>query len=151
TPLTPQQVRQAVHLLEGRLGLHGLPRVVVIHRKEGREHVHVVWCRVDPASGTAVHMSWNYRVHEQVSRILERQFGHRVMDSSFDDRGRERTRRSVEDYELRQAERARRPIDATSAEITAFWRQKRSGRQFQDDLVKAGYRLARGDRRVFVV
>lgn len=151
TPLSPQQVREAVHLLEGRLGLHGQPRVVVIHRKDEREHVHVVWCRVDPATGTAVHMSWNYRIHEQVARLLERRFGHRTIDSSFDKRGWERTHRSTKDYELRQAERSRRPIEALSAELTALWHQKTSGRQFQEDLAKAGYRLARGDRRVFVV
>jgi hypothetical protein len=86
TPLSKDQIRQAADLLEERLGLHRLPRLIVLHRKEDREHIHVVWSRIDAETHTAVHMVWNYRIHERVARELERQFGHRMLHSSADGR-----------------------------------------------------------------
>jgi Relaxase/Mobilisation nuclease domain len=146
TPLTDRQIREAVDLLEGKLGLHGLPRIVVMHRKKEREHVHVVWCRVDAETGTAVHLSWNYRLHEQAARQLERQFGHRRLDSSFDSPGRMRARRRDHFAEGLPAS-----LDVVSAELTAMWRAAAGADDFREQLAKAGYVLARGDRRVFVV
>jgi hypothetical protein len=38
-----------------------------------------------------------------------------------------------------------------TAEITALWKNATVAEQFREDLARAGYVLARGDRRVFVV
>jgi len=45
--LPPEQRMQAIDRLEKDLGLTGQPRAVVVHEKEGREHCHVVWSRID--------------------------------------------------------------------------------------------------------
>src|SRR5882672_10891564 len=45
--LTPEQRAEAINALEAKLGLQGHTRVVVMHEKEGREHIHVVWSRID--------------------------------------------------------------------------------------------------------
>jgi hypothetical protein len=150
-PLSDRQVREAVDLLEERLGLHGQPRVVVLHRKNEREHVHVVWSRIVAASGNAASDSWNYRLHEQVSRELEERFGHTRIDNSQSMWTKPRSERGTKDYEHQQAERSGTPIDVVSAELTELWRMSRNGAEFRDLLTKAGYVLARGDRRVFVV
>jgi hypothetical protein len=45
--LTPEQREQAIDRLGKELGLTGQPRVVVMHEKEGRQHFHIVWSRID--------------------------------------------------------------------------------------------------------
>src|SRR4051812_1614801 len=45
--MTPEQWTRAVDVLEEELGLKGHPRAVVMHEKEGRQHIHVVWQRTD--------------------------------------------------------------------------------------------------------
>ena len=37
----------AIDHIEDRLGLGGQPCAVVFHVKDGREHCHVVWSRID--------------------------------------------------------------------------------------------------------
>lgn len=38
---------EAADRAEERLGLKGQPRAIVVHEKEGRRHIHVVWSRID--------------------------------------------------------------------------------------------------------
>src|SRR5262245_44580137 len=46
-PLTRAQYHEAIAAIEHRLGLTDQPRAVVFHVKNGREHCHVVWSRID--------------------------------------------------------------------------------------------------------
>ncbi|MCP3447322.1 relaxase/mobilization nuclease domain-containing protein [Bradyrhizobium sp. CCGUVB14] len=149
TPLKGEQITQAVDHLEERLGLHGQPRVVVVHRKKDREHIHVVWSRIEAETGNAISYSWNYRLHEQASRELEAMFGHRPVPNSRARRAR--APRGVEDYELRQQERSGRNPASVSKEVTAIWDASANPEELQARLAAAGYTLARGDRRVFVI
>ena len=151
TPLKGEQIAQAVDHLEERLGLHGQPRVVVVHRKKDREHIHVVWSRIEAESGNAISYSWNYRLHEQASRELEAMFGHRRLENSRSSRGRAGPRRTAKDHELRQGERSGMMPSGVSTDITALWFASSNGAEFRRKLEEAGYTLARGDRRVFVV
>src|ERR1700692_1723073 len=45
--LTDEQRMQGIDRLEAELGLSGQARAVVLHQKEGREHCHIVWSRID--------------------------------------------------------------------------------------------------------
>jgi hypothetical protein len=68
--LTPEQRTEAIDALEQRLGLDGHARIVVMHEKLGRQHIHVVWSRIDLNKMRAVSDSHNYRKHEEVARDL---------------------------------------------------------------------------------
>ncbi|WP_210340454.1 relaxase/mobilization nuclease domain-containing protein [Bradyrhizobium sp. CCBAU 51753] len=150
TPLRAEQITQAVDHLEDRLGLQGQPRVVLLHRKKDREHIHVVWSRIEADTGNAVSYSWNYRLHEQASRELEAMFGHRPVPNS--PARRVRAPGDAEDYELRQAERCGLSPSKASQEITAIWNAASANPdELRTRLAETGYTLARGDRRVFVV
>lgn len=153
TPLTDTQIRIAVDTLEAKLGLAAQPRIVVVHRKKGREHLHVVWSRIDLDRGRVISDAWNYRCHEEASRELEKRFGHAPVESSLArwDRPSPRRRRAPKDYEYRQQERSGRQTDGVTAELTAIWRASHDADAFRARLEEAGYTLARGDRRVFVV
>ena len=151
-PLTDDQVRIAVDTLERKLGLTAQPRVVVLHRKAGRDHVHAVWSRIDTARSRIIPDSWNYRHHEEAARELETRFGHTPVKGAHGKGARrKRTCRTPEAYEFQQAARSGVPVTQISAELTALWNSSGSAAAFRRKLEEAGYTLARGDRRVFVV
>ena len=158
-PLTLEQWREAVDALEKKLGFTDQPRAVVIHVKEGREHCHVVWSRIKPETMTGISDSHNYRKHEEVSRDLERRFGHeRVQGAHIEREGRKRPERTPSRADIQQQERRGKSgraavgeIKRVTAEITGLWQGTDSGKAFAAALAARGYVLARGDRRDFVV
>ena len=117
--LTPQQWTRAVDALEEKLGFMGQPRAVVQHVKDGRAHVHVVWSRIDVDRMRAIPDSHNYRKHEEVSRALEREFGHaRVQGAHAEREGVERPARTPSRAEMQQAERSGIDPKAIKAELS---------------------------------
>jgi hypothetical protein len=150
--LTPEQQNEAITALEEKLGLTDHARVVVMHEKHGRQHLHVVWSRIDLAHMKTVSDSHNYRKHEEVSRDLERRFGHeRVQGAHHERDGVERPERSPSRAELRQEERTGIKSKAVKAEVTAAFRQSDGPEAFRAALEDRGYLLAQGDRRDYVV
>lgn len=151
-PMTAAQWRYAIDRLEVALRLKGQPRTVVAHVKRKREHVHVVWSRIDAERGRAISDSWNFLHHEMVARNLEREFGHKTVRGAFTVRDQQpRPKRTARLYELRQKERSGIRHTDIQAEVTALWHATTTGEQFRKRLDDAGYVLARGDRRTFVI
>lgn len=151
-PLAEDQIRLAADTLERKLGLQGQPRVIVVHRKQGRQHLHVVWSRVDLERQRIISDAWSYRAHEEAARELEAAFGHRVIQGAHVPPSAPRRRqRAPKDHEYRQAERSGRSAAEVSAQLTALWQGSRDAEAFRKKLQEAGYVLARGDRRLFVV
>jgi hypothetical protein len=151
-PLSPEQWAAAIDRLEDKLGFEGQPHVVVRHIKDGREHVHVVWSRIDAERMLAIPDSFNYPKHEEVARALEREFGHeRVQGAHAEREGKPRPDRAPNQDEMEQGKRTGiNPRDVRS-EITTLWNSADNGKAFAAALDEAGYCLARGDRRDFVL
>jgi len=150
--LTPEQRSEAIDVLEKKLGLDGHARVVVMHEKYGREHIHVVWSRIDLDKMRSVSDSHNYRKHEEVARDLERRFGHdRVQGAHAERDGVERPARTPSRAELRQEERTGIKGKDVKVEVTALFRASDTAEAFCAALDDAGYTLAEGDRRDFVI
>ncbi|HUA76125.1 MAG TPA: relaxase/mobilization nuclease domain-containing protein [Acetobacteraceae bacterium] len=150
--LTPEQRSEAIDALEQRLGLVGHARVVVMHEKLGREHIHVVWSRIDLEKMRSVSDSHNYRKHEEVARDLERRFGHeRVQGAHHERDGVERPDRTPSRAELQQQERTGITGKRVKAEVTAAFRASDGPEAFRAALEEKGYILAKGDRRDHVV
>jgi hypothetical protein len=151
--LTDAQRNRAIHRLAVELGLDRQPAyVVVVHEKDGREHCHIVWSRIDLDRMAAISDSHNYRKHEIVARELEREFGHeRVQGAHIERDGKERPERTPSHSEMLQADRTGLSPKQVKEQITEIWRQTNSGQEFAVVLWEAGYVLARGDRRDYVV
>ncbi len=150
--LTPEQRAEAIDALEDKLGLTDHARVVVMHEKLGREHIHVVWSRIDLDQLKSVSDSHNYRKHEEVARDLERRFGHdRVQGAHAERDGVERPDRTPSRAELRQEERTGIKGKDVKAEVTDAFRASDNAEAFKSALEENGYILAKGDRRDFVV
>jgi hypothetical protein len=150
--LTPEQRTEAIDALEKKLGLDDHARVVVMHEKLGRQHIHVVWSRIDTDRMVSVSDSHNYRKHEEVSRDLEQRFGHdRVQGAHHERDGVDRPDRTPSRSELRQEERTGIKGKDVRAEVTALFRASDNAGAFEAALAERGYMLARGDRRDFVI
>lgn len=149
--LTDEQRAYAIDKLEASLGLTGQPRVVVVHEKEGREHCHIVWSRIDLDRMAAISDSHNYRKHEEVARALEREFGlERVQGAHVERDGKDRPERTPSHREMLQAERTGLSTQQAKELMTATWQTTTSGKEFEAALSEKGWMLARGDRRDFV-
>jgi len=150
--LSPEQRAEAIDALEATLGLTGHARVVVMHEKKDREHIHVVWSRIDLKKNRSVSDSHNYRKHEECARELERRFGHdRVQGAHAEREGVERPDRTPSRAELRQEERTGIRGKQVKQEVTAAFRASDSADAFKAALEEKGYVLAQGDSRDFVV
>jgi len=156
-PLSRAQLIESVDLLEKELGLQGQPRIIVAHEKDGREHYHIAWARIDLLTMKAIPDSHNYRKHEEVARELERRFDHPRVQGAHAERDGpdgarvERPDRSPSRAELRQEERTGIKGKDVKAQVTALFRASDNAEAFKTALEDAGYILARGDRRDFVL
>ena len=150
--MTPEQWDRSIDTLEEKLGLRDHARAVVRHQKHGREHIHVVWNRIDLETMRAVRDSHNYRKHEEVSRQLEREFGHdRVQGAHIERAGQDRPERTMPKWQMQQGERLALDPRQVKVQIMELWQGSDSGRSFVAALNDHGFALAKGDRRDFVV
>jgi hypothetical protein len=153
--LTAEQWQRAVDVLEKELGLDGQPRVVVMHEKHGREHIHVVWQRTNIDSMTMVPDSFNYVAHERASLALEQEFGHEHVPGKHAKRDREKQpefpNAEITHAEWQQGERTGIDPRAFKEAVTALYQQSDSGQALQGALEERGLMLAKGDRRDYVI
>ena len=153
--MTPQQWARAVEVLEQELGLDGQPRAVVLHEKKGRQHIHIVWARTDLETMTMRSDSNNYLAHERASLKLEREFGHEHVPGKHAKRDRakqpEFPRADVSHAEHQQAERSGLSTQDRRAQFAALKSSCDSGMAFKVAVEDAGYVLARGDSKDFVL
>jgi len=153
--MTPAQWERAADVLADKLGLSNQPRTIILHEKDGREHIHVVWQRTDTDTMTLVSDSWNYPAHEEASLALEREFGHEIVPGKHAKRDREQQpefpRAETNHAEWQQAERAGLDPAERKEQITALFQQSDNGQALKSALAEQGYILAQGDRRDFVI
>jgi hypothetical protein len=189
--LTRQQQREAVDVVERHLGFVNQPRAVVIHEKDGHEHIHVVWSRIrredetieitrrigkrDKSSpddnratktysklmraGTAKEVSFTKMKNAAAAREIEERFNLiRVDDPKFANldkaKARQQRREEASQRKATQKGNTHKKNDERElrmATITALWQETDSGKALRTALQEAGYVLAHGDRRSFVV
>lgn len=154
SPLTRAQYHEAIDAIENRLGLSDQPRAVVFHVKDGREHCHVVWSRIDVDNMKAIQLSHDRRKLMDMACDLARKFdlelppGLKAWEEKrkFDKDGLDPTL-----GEKAQEEATGISPEQRRAEITACYEQADNADAFINALEQKGYVLARGDRRGFVV
>lgn len=143
---------EAVAILEDELGLSGHPRAVVIHRKRDREHVHVVWQRVNSDSLKAASTSQSYRKHEVAARRIETLFGlRRVVGPHTRQPGTPRPVAVATHKDWQAAERTKIPVESVVARIRGAWDASIDGPSFASELETRGLSLANGRRGIVVI
>lgn len=151
--MTASQWARAVDVLERELGLDGQPRAVVLHEKEGRQHIHVVWQRTDIDTMTMVSDSHNYDAHERASLALEKEFGHDIVPGKHAKRDESQPApvAEINHAEWQQAERTGIDPRAFKDQVTAIFHASDNGAAFVKALDDHGIVVAKGDRRDFVI
>ena len=153
-PLTREQYNEAIAAIENRLGLTDQPRAVVFHVKDGREHCHVVWSRIDVDKMRAVHMAHDHRKLMDLACELARKYGHDLppgLKAWEEKQKREKEKLEATLGEKAQAEETGITPEQRREEITAAYEASDSAEAFRSALEQKGYVLARGDRRGLVV
>jgi hypothetical protein len=108
-----------------------------MHEKLGREHIHIVWSRINLNTMRSVSDSHNYRKHEEVSRGLERRFSHeRVQGAHHEREGVKRPDRTPSRAELRQEERTGIKGKEVKAQVTASFKASDNATAFQAALFR---------------
>jgi hypothetical protein len=150
--LTRAQYRDYIDRVEGKLGLSGQPRAVVFHIKDGREHCHVVWSRIDTEHGKAVHQPFDRQKLMMVTRQFAREHGLALPDGMVPDAGRERGRkRRLSLYEEHQQDTTGLTKEERIRQVTEAWRRSDGARAFVRALEELGYVLATGKRPYVLV
>lgn len=149
---TPEFIK-AIDRAEKALGLDGQSRAVVFHEKEGpggmRRHAHVVWSRIDADTMTAVPLPFTKRKLTELTRDLYIEHGWEMPAGLIDP-----ARRDPRNFTLAEWQQAKRQDKDPRAIKSAFqdaWVLSDSSAALKAVLEERGYRLARGDRRAFVV
>ncbi len=153
-PMTREEYGHAIGRIEQKLGLTDQARAVVFHVKDGREHCHVAWSRIDLDKMQARHMEFDRQKLREVARELVREFGHDMPRFLGEDRGADRFKdrfKAVTLAERGQEERTGfNPLERKAC-ITELYHQSDSAAAFRTALQEHGFMLAQGDKRAVVV
>jgi hypothetical protein len=144
--LSREDWEQALAIFEKEMGFENQPRAIVFHTDKGREHIHVVYSRIDHENQKAISDSWNYLHHEKAAREIEQALGLEKTQGVFIDRDGPRPERTPSHDEIQQAERTKRDPNALKAEVAALYHAADSGPAFVAALEDAGYTLFHGNR-----
>jgi|SRR5579883_1183780 len=139
---------------ERSLGFTHQPRAVVFHVKEGREHCHVAWSRIDVEKMKAVHNGNDYYELDAVTREFARDHGITLPDGMQKEPGKKRSRNKekVENYDDKQKQERTGISKAERRRIvTEAWRESEDGLGLIRALEQRGYYLARGKSAPYVV
>jgi hypothetical protein len=156
--LTREQYFDLIARTERSLELVGQPRAVVFHVKEGREHGHVVWSRVNTRGDKvkAVDIAHDRLKLRTVTQEFCREHGLKLPERMMPGRSRKSRVNVFKDRaenhgERQQKERSGIPRDERKSVIARCWSETRNGDAFVHAMQVKGYYLARGDKRDYVV
>ena len=150
-PLTREQYLDYIDRAEGKLGLSSQPRAIVFHIKDGREHCHVVWSRIDTERGKAIHQAFDRQKLMMVTRQFAREHGLLLPEGMVNDAGRDRRKKTLSLYEKHQQDATGLTKEERIAQVTQAWRQSDGARAFVRALEELGYVLATGKRPYVLV
>ena len=152
-PLTAEQWRIAVDMLEQSLALTNHARFVVEHLKARRTHRHVIWSRIDVNVMRAVPMTDDYEKHQAVSRALEKQF-HLQPERSVLGEGRsagERPTRRPKTWESFRGQKSGIDVRQFTKAVTGFYLSSTNSAEFVQLLAMNGCALVRGNTSDFCI
>ena len=141
--LTNDEWIKAADILEKHLEFEGQKRVIVLHEKNDRTHIHIVWQRTDTETGKLRDYKHNYRKHENAAREIEKE-----LDLTLYIHPQEKLR-DAPNYghkETQQAERTGQSVQERKALITDLYHQSEDNKAFVAALRKHGWDLAQGDK-----
>jgi len=148
--LSRAQYAEYINRVEERLGLTSQPRAVIFHIKDGREHAHVVWSRVDATNEKAVQMSFDHQKLMMVTREFARDHGLQLPAGYSREAGAQKAPK-ITLFDRAQERRTGISKHEHAAQVTALWNASDNAKSFVAALADKGYLLATGKRPYVVV
>ena len=153
--MTPEQWLRSAEMLAEEMGMAHHPRRVVLHDGGDNPHVHVVFQRADPETLKMWEVWENFKKHEKASLRMSEEFGMEIVPGKHVKRDRKKQpefpRAETTQAEEQQAKRLGISTDERKEQITALRQQCDDAQAFKNALEDAGYVLAKGDKRGFVL
>jgi hypothetical protein len=153
--MTPEQYLRAAEILAEDLGMANHPRRVILHDGGDKPHAHVVFQRTNLDTMTLWDDSFNYVKHERASKRMALEFGQELVPGKHANRDRKKQkdfpRQKFNQDDHQQAERTGMTLDERKAQITGIRKSCDDAPAFRNALEEAGYVLAKGDKRGFVL
>ncbi len=138
--MTPEFYQESIDRLEELFDMKGLPKAIVRHHKEDREHYHVVWQTTNTDTKQIQAQIYRFNVKcKNLSRELERDFGHRIVNS-------EKSKSAYNEKERNQATRNGSELkpDQRKKLIQQLYSQAKNRDDFSRELQQNGFTLAKG-------
>jgi hypothetical protein len=126
------------------MGLSGQPRVIVFHEKEGRQHAHVVWSRIDSRQMKAINLPFYKNKMQEIARELFLEHGWNMPDGL-----RNRENRNPLNFRWK-AKRLDCDPKTLMTDLLEAWTTTSTKETFTQSLEQKGFYLAQGDRRGYV-
>ena len=139
---------EAADRAEKQLGLSRQPRAIVVHEKEGRRHIHVVWSRIDPQTMKAVELPFFKNKLASLSKELYLDHGWELPEGHRENRWKNPLNFTLAEWQ--QAKRLGLDPRELKALFRDAWAMSDGVKSFRAALVDRGYYLATGDQRGFV-
>lgn len=140
--LNQKQLKIAVDTLAANLGMSGHQRVIVEHKKAGRQHFHVVFNIVSPTTGKLARLQWTRKKQWNTARQLEQELGLKPVISKG---------RPARQWEHQRGKRSGIDPLKVRKEITAIYKASNTAPEFITALDRAGYVLSKGWNNSYVV
>lgn len=120
-----------------------------------KPHAHLGVCRTNRDTLKMIDLSFNYLAHERASLRIAKEFGMEIVPGKHAKRDRKKQpefpRAEATHDDHQQAERTGMTVAERKAHITALRQSCDDAKAFKAALEEAGYVLAKGDRRGFVL
>lgn len=146
--MTRDQWLEVADRIEKRLGFKDQPRAIVFHIKDGEEHMHIAWNRIDTEKERAIDPGLFKLKLKEVCRELEKEMGLQQIRNERDPE--ELTKTAARD-EFEESRRLKTDLKEIRETIRECMDRSDGGKAFAAALGEYGYILAQGDRRDFVV
>ncbi len=145
--LTPEQWDHVRETLEKQHGFEGQPYFMVMHTKHGEEHPHYIYFRVNLETGKTISDSYDARKNHAIARTVEWELGLQKVVGPYDrEPDAARPTRAPKRWEMSRGLKTGIDPRDVAAEVTALFRQSKTGTEFKAALEQRGYQLATGAR-----
>ncbi len=140
-----EEFLEVINRAENKLKLNDQPRVIVRHSKDGRDHVHCVWSRIDTEKMKAIPLEYDRDRLNALSRDIFLENGW-TLPAGFKDK-HNRDLRTFNLAEWQQAKRHNQNPKTIKARIQHAWSISDDKQSFANALAHEGFFLAKGDKK----
>ena len=130
--------------------LAGRACVLVEHEKEGRIHWHATWSRIGD-NGKAINLPFSGVRCAEISEAMHTKLGTVAPEGLVDVVNGRQRKKGATLAESRQAKRVGLDAQSVREEVCGIWQTTSDREQTIEELAQAGFFLAKGDKRGFVI